>query len=983
MAEPLRTYLQRVVEQCGARSGSVFVSTPWNSSQPAILLHSTDAPAVPELDSPDDALAFTAQEFSGGTPAAWSTTPRPSRDDTGVLLPIPLITTLWQRVAIVRDLPDEALRQFRRQSDRDGQLPVAGWIGLAFDTPLRRSPNGDIQSWPGMLELSSILASTYVCLYGVLTDPLTGLPGRAELPSLLRAELERARAQQRPYALALINAGGLDAVNERLGRRAGDAAIREVVLRLQQLVRRSDPLLRYGGAIFALSLSDVASDSALVVGEKIRRHLSETAFLDGQVTLDCHVGLAIYEPGRDDAIEPLDLVRRADLAVAAARRASGRRVFVWRHDTEPLEAVHLDRLLGVFTGNVEKDYRNMGVLWNALATISVTTDPEALAQAVVERLFELLRPSRVAIFDAAPASGPRLLAGLEHADGGNGRVVLTQDGVSTGEWQLTERTCQTRQPETGLLVEEPAAQDRTGREPFAFSVPLLSGDRTLGTIYIAGSPDRLKLDRSDLPFLAGFASQIAIALDRAQLAERERASEERERRALKAELQDLRSALQQAKLVYRAPAMTELLSTTRRVAPTDTTVLITGESGTGKELLANTLHQLSPRRQKPFVIVDCGAIPSTLIESELFGRERGAFTGAQQRAIGRLAQADGGTVLLDEIGELPLDVQAKLLRFVQEKQLTMVGGTRAQRVDVRIVAATNRQLEEEVKAGRFRQDLFYRLNVVRLRIPPLRERPEDVLYLARHFLEVFAVQYQKAVRRFTDEAEAQLTAYDWPGNVREIQNRVLQAVVLAEGTEITPDDMKLPLGESMIPVPVSVRAAPAPWPPPRHAEASAQGGATGRSAIVDAADAMSQFRQHLRTVVESTQKDGRSVPMPLGRWLAHDVILEAHEAAGQVIARGAALTGVPETTFARRLRQATADAAVSRRPDGWPDVRAALGALVRATGRTTTNLLDLVEQVLLEEVLRVVPHRATDAAQLLALSLPTFRRRLAAQPLAS
>ena len=209
------------------------------------------------------------------------------------------------------------------------------------------------------------------------------------------------------------------------------------------------------------------------------------------------------------------------------------------------------------------------------------------------------------------------------------------------------------------------------------AVPLVTGGRVLGTLSLVGAPETLDLDKTDLPVLTGVAAQLAVALDREHLADLHRVRAEHERRRLQAEVQDLRSALQQDQIVFQSSAMNDLLSRARRVAATDTTVLITGESGTGKERLAQTVHQLSARRAKPFVIVDCGAIPATLIDSELFGHERGAFTGAQQRSLGRLAQADGGTVFLDEIGELPLDVQSRLLRFVQEKTISMVGGTRA------------------------------------------------------------------------------------------------------------------------------------------------------------------------------------------------------------------------------------------------------------------------------------------------------------------
>ena len=215
---------------------------------------------------------------------------------------------------------------------------------------------------------------------------------------------------------------------------------------------------------------------------------------------------------------------------------------------------------------------------------------------------------------------------------------------------------------------------------------------------------------------------MAVALDRARLLERERARQQEERERLEAEVTDLRRVVHGSRIAYRSAAMESLLASARKVARTDTTVLITGESGTGKEMFAHALHELSGRHERPLVVVDCGAIAPTLIESELFGHEKGAFTGAHTRKPGKLARADGGTVFLDEIGDLPLDLQSKLLRFVQEKQFTPVGGVESRKVDVRIIAATNVDLRARVAEGRFREDLFHRLNVIRLHVPPLRER---------------------------------------------------------------------------------------------------------------------------------------------------------------------------------------------------------------------------------------------------------------------
>ena len=232
------------------------------------------------------------------------------------------------------------------------------------------------------------------------------------------------------------------------------------------------------------------------------------------------------------------------------------------------------------------------------------------------------------------------------------------------------------------------------------------------------------------------------------------------------------------------PSMQRLLKTVAQVAASRATVLVHGESGTGKELIAAAIHQNSPRRSKPFVKLNCAALAETLLESELFGHERGAFTGATGRREGRFMKADGGTLFLDEVSEIPLAVQVKLLRFLQEREFERVGGNETLRVDVRVVAATNRVLEERVESGEFREDLFYRLNVVQLDVPPLRARRSDIPILAEHFLGKFAEENGRALEGFTDDALLALRLYPWPGNVRELENAIERAVVLTEGTRI-------------------------------------------------------------------------------------------------------------------------------------------------------------------------------------------------------
>jgi len=248
------------------------------------------------------------------------------------------------------------------------------------------------------------------------------------------------------------------------------------------------------------------------------------------------------------------------------------------------------------------------------------------------------------------------------------------------------------------------------------------------------------------------------------------------------------------RVVARDPAMARVLEQVRLLAPRETTVLLMGESGTGKEVLARMLHRLSPRAEGPFVAVNCAALTESLLESELFGHERGAFTGATSRRQGRFEQAHGGTLLLDEVGETSPGLQAKLLRVLQERTFERVGGTRTVEVDVRLVAATNRDLRAEVSAHRFREDLFYRLAVFPLEIPPLRERPRDILPLAEHFLGFLGRDPNRTSPGLDPRTRDALLAHPWPGNVRELQNVMERAVVLAGGDSICPDHLALELG---------------------------------------------------------------------------------------------------------------------------------------------------------------------------------------------
>lgn len=316
------------------------------------------------------------------------------------------------------------------------------------------------------------------------------------------------------------------------------------------------------------------------------------------------------------------------------------------------------------------------------------------------------------------------------------------------------------------------------------AVPMRMKERCTGVIEIINKRDGKPFNNDDLQWLEIFANQAALAIQNAR-------NFQRARDAIDV-LQDQVAAVKgYHTLVFASKVMDEQLKLVDRVAATDSTVLILGESGVGKELIAEQIHLRSHRAKQPFVRVNCAALPEPLLESELFGHVRGAFTDAVANRRGRFELANKGTIFLDEIGDLPLALQAKMLRVIQERTFERLGASESVTVDVRIIAATNKDVEALVEQGSFRSDLYYRLNVLPLHIPPLRQRPEDIAELAQFFLKRFARETNKGVAGFSEEAFEVLFSYDWPGNVRELENAVERAVVITQGDTITSEDLLL------------------------------------------------------------------------------------------------------------------------------------------------------------------------------------------------
>ena len=326
------------------------------------------------------------------------------------------------------------------------------------------------------------------------------------------------------------------------------------------------------------------------------------------------------------------------------------------------------------------------------------------------------------------------------------------------------------------------------------AVPLKVFERVLGLIYLDTGDPNATLDQDHLELMTAVAAISAVALENAR--EVQRLEDENQR--LKAEINI------EHNMVGESAPMRAVYRFVSRVAPTESTVLITGESGTGKELVARAIHRNSSRATKPFVAINCAALTETLLESELFGHEKGAFTGAVAQKKGKLEVADSGTVFLDEIGELAPGLQAKLLRVLQEREFERVGGTRPVKINVRVIAATNRELEHSVKAGTFRQDLYYRLNVVSIDMPPLRDRREDLPLLAAYFAARAAERSKRHVRGVSPEARVCLMNYDWPGNVRELENAIERAIVLGSSEFVLPEDLPEAILETEQPAGTSI-----------------------------------------------------------------------------------------------------------------------------------------------------------------------------------
>jgi Nif-specific regulatory protein len=420
--------------------------------------------------------------------------------------------------------------------------------------------------------------------------------------------------------------------------------------------------------------------------------------------------------------------------------------------------------------------RDLSALMKVSTTINSIRGLDDLLERLLELLFEVVPAQRGAILLTNEGTfETSLVFGLHRTHGKDRAVTVSRTFV---QQVLRDGVALLANDGVSEWTEASDSLISTGAQS-VMCVPLILFDRKIGVLYLDTTSPRDPFNNDHLKLVAAISGIAAVAIENARQFE-----------WLETEKERLLSDVNiEHNMIGETAAMQRVYHFISKVAPTDATVLISGESGTGKELAARAIHRNSKRSQKAFMAVNCAALNESLLESELFGHEKGSFTGALAQKKGRLEIADGGTIFLDEIGELTLALQVKLLRVLQEREFERVGGTVTLKVDLRVIAATNKNLEEAIEAGEFRQDLYYRLNVVSLEMPPLRERREDIMLLANYFADKYGARCNRKLRGFSTEARNYLTAYDWPGNVRELENAIERAVVLGTTDLILPEDL--------------------------------------------------------------------------------------------------------------------------------------------------------------------------------------------------
>ncbi len=738
-----------------------------------------------------------------------------------------------------------------------------------------------------------------------------------------------ATGNAKPYTLILIQPDDVDEYGVHGGVQ------QEVYNIISGELRPADLVTHYGASVFAANLPDTGLAEGRLMAEKIHEHLASHGFVGDRPKIQFSIGVAEAEPSaeNDSPDLPVALFRRATWALNLARKNGGNQVVTWDPiAAEPMPEIQED----------SERVADMGLLWHIVRSVSQTHDLDSLSPEIVGRIQKAFGLQACTLFIRSEERPLEFSAASV-----NGSPC--QDYRDLRISRELRRSIEEVNTSSKMKV-VPLNSDCNGQ---VYAVPLNSAEGKVGLILMLCRPDQAALSAEQIGFLETLADYVAMSLERALLLSRERDK-------IDGELRNFQKAVKQSELIYSSNVMRQLMDELRLVAPTEASVLITGESGTGKELLAQTIHGISGRRDKKLVVVDCSTIVPQLMESELFGYRKGAFTGAAHDSKGKVVEADGGTLFLDEIGELPMELQTKLLRFVQEGTFTPVGSTKTEKINVRLIVATNRDLASEVHAARFRSDLFYRLNVFKLESPPLRQRGQDVIEIARYFLGQFAAEYRSPPKALTSGAERVLLNYGWPGNVRELRNTILRAFIVSPPGRI--DAEHLSLTESH-----NGKGLVAPAEPEPAAEVSSN----PEPAVFESeSDVLETLQVKLNELVQTCVS---GADLDLGSWLENTCIRVAYRRAGEVSSRAAALLCIPESTFRRKLGPAQESGRVVDELDPDGRVWRCLDEVLVSGTDSGESVLTLIRDELGRVVLDFGLSRSKSAA-IMGVSEPTFRK---------
>jgi|GEM_PF-987071 len=824
----------------------------------------------------------------------------------------------------------------------------------------------------------------------LVSDPLTKLDARASLLQKINH-----LSDEHSVVLCLVHCCDFQQLNKKEGNQLGDTLINEIANQITSCTRDGDTISRLGGALFAVSCATNSLKEAEVLGNKLQQYLNQQPYLiehsnDGMPRkLAFKVGVAVVEfdePSNADIDKATVIMNRAEQALQAAQSSDTSDVITWQAEKFSVNAEQFNYLGGIFTSDTMTNYRNMLLLWDISSIIADEFDFEKLVQHVVQRLANTF-DFNIAGLWRAPLENTTPKSLCFEVDDNATVNAISSDKIFANK--ILEQ-------QISLSIDTKKQQDLIFLDDNYWVLPLEIN--TDDCFFIIGESSRFVLTHDTKVLIQGFVRQIGKALRRSQLEDELNKRLESQNAKLEHELKELKGGLSSSALVYNSPVMQAIMKQTQRAASADTTVLITGESGTGKERLINAVHTLGPRHDKPLIIVDCGSIPETLIESELFGYIKGAFTGANKATAGKIQEADGGILVLDEIGELPLQMQPKLLRFVQEKHFTPVGGTKVINVNVKIVAVTNRDLSVEVERGRFRKDLYYRLNVVTLNNPPLRERGDDLLLLARHFLNKFSKQFDTEKKYLSTDTLEKMKAYSWPGNVRELENKLMQAALLSESDEITLQELNL--DQDLI--------------GSKQSEAidrvEQSGNSVGLSDLGDTSSfssSQSTYKNELKTTSASivnfepnanANKQANTVNdfsvklqesalaflteirldpdfmhCSLGNMVEDELLVMTYQSCRGRMKDLATRMQLPTSTARRRVNKILLDlhAQRSEKPKTWEAIRVCIQPV--ANGEILVpSCLDSIKQILLAAIIQSQPDNMSKAATLLGVSEPTF-----------